>query len=80
MAPDFLRITARTDSSNTYLNPSLVRALHSMYGHLSYPSMTLLAVSLAIGADLGSLAFLLADYLRSILLPTNTLTAEGTTV
>ena len=47
---------------------------------MSSPSITLLAVSLAMGADLGSLAFLLADYLRSILLPTNTLTAEGTTV
>ena len=41
--------------------------------------MTPFAVSLAIGADFGSFAFLLADYLKSILLPTNILTAEGTT-
>ena len=41
--------------------------------------MTPLAVSLAIGADLGSLAFLAAVSLKSTLFPTNILTAAGTT-
>jgi len=78
--PDFFFITDRTASSKIYLRPSLVRALHSRYWHLSSPYITVLAVSFVIGADLGSFAFLLADYLRSILLPTKILTAEGTTV
>lgn len=41
--------------------------------------MTPFAVSLAIGADFGSLAFLLADSRKSTLFPTKILTAEGTT-
>jgi hypothetical protein len=47
--------------------------------HFSYPSKTALAVYLEMGADFGSFADLFALYLKSILFPTNTLTADGTT-
>ncbi len=76
--PPFFWITARTDYSNTYFSPYRVKALHYKYLHLSSPSMTLFAVSLVMGAFFGLLAFLAAESLKSILLPTNTLMAEGT--
>lgn len=78
LPPDFFWITALTDSSKISFKPYRVKALHSRYLHLSSFSITFLAVSFVMGADLGSLAFLVACSLRSILLPTNTLTAPGT--
>lgn len=74
----FFRSTAFTDSSKTSLRPSRVRAEHSRYIHLSYDSMRVLAVSLAMGASFGSVVVLERDSLRSILLPTKILTAPGT--
>ena len=79
LPPTFRFRTARTASSNTSFSPSRVNALHSKYWHLSSLSMTVRAVSRAMGADLGSFAFLLAESLKSILLPTKILTAVGTT-
>ena len=60
-------------SSKTPLSPYWVRALHSMYLHLNSSSITFLAVSLRIGASLGS--FFITEYSsrRSILLPTKIL-------
>jgi hypothetical protein len=77
--PALRLITVRTDSSKTSLRPSRVRALHSKYWHFSSPSMTVLAVSLVMGAVFGSLEFLVYDYRKSILFPTKILAAPGTT-
>ena len=77
--PAFFRRTARTASSSTSFKPSRVSAEHSRYLHLSSSSKTFRAVSLMMGAFLGSLQDLVYCYRRSILLPTNIFTADGTT-
>lgn len=79
LLPPFFWMTALTDYSKTSFRPSRVSALHSIYLHFNSFSITDLAVSLVIGADLGSLAALVADSLRSILFPTKIFIAEGTT-
>lgn len=70
--------TARTASSKISLRPYWVRALHSRYLHFIYSSIIFLAVYLTIGAFLGSEVYFWYFYLKSILLPTKILTAEGT--
>lgn len=77
--PPFFCITARTAVSKTSFSPSRVNALHSTYLHFSSFSMTALAVSLVMGAVLGSLALRVACSRRSTLLPTKILMAAGTT-
>lgn len=70
--------TAFTASSNISFNPSWVSALHSRYLQPISYSIIFLAVYFTIGAFLGSVVSRWYFSRKSILLPTNIFTAEGT--
>lgn len=70
--------TAFTASSKISFKPSCVRALHSKYLQPISSSIILRAVYFTIGAFLGSVVSRWYFYLKSILFPTNILTADGT--